>query len=338
MCSATTLIPPTAGHSGAARSHASLVAPAIVAIPARGGCPADGSQVLTARSFNGRWLALRATDSDQANTRIVVIDTSAMRPVADSWIGGAFGLDAISADGRLVYPIQSLPTRGYGVHQVRSYQVGHTGVDARVVVAPGEAPGSMSGEAWSRAWSPGGSWLYTLYVQSSGHVFVHALHLAARETRCIDFPALSGSVQETSHSTLSVAPDGRALYAVNPVVGLAVAVRSLPGGKVSVAHLAVRTGSPQRTQSAAVAPDGRTVFVATGAGVWAIDAAALTLRRVFVPYQEVASVALSGDGLRLYALSLTDQAVDVLTPATGAFTNSLQLQGGWAIETVMAAS
>lgn len=202
--------PPGINRSASPSAHASLVAPAIVApaivaIPARGGCPADGSQVLTARSFNGRWLALRATDSDQANTRIVVIDTSAMRPVADRWIGGAFALDAISADGRLVYLIQSLPTRGYGVYQVRSYQVGHTGVDARVVVAPGEVPGSMSGGAWSRAWSPDGSWLYTLYIQGSGHVFVHALHLAARETRCIDFPALSGSVQEASHFTLSVA-------------------------------------------------------------------------------------------------------------------------------------
>ena len=116
-------------------------------------------------------------------------------------------------------------------------------------------------------------------------------------------------------------------------------MRALPGGKVTVAHLAVRTGSPQRTQSAAaVAPDGRTVFVATGAGVWAIDAAALTLRRVFVPYQEVASVALSGDGMRIYALSLADQAMDMLTLDTGAFPNSLQLQGGWAIEAVMTAS
>ena len=326
-------------------ARGTLVAPASaapsahVAIPARGGYPADGSQVLTALSFNGRWLALRSTDSDQANTRVVVIDTGAMRPVADQRIGGAFGLDAIGNDGRLVYLIQSLPARGFGVYQVRSYQVGHASVDARVVVAPGEVPGSMSGEAWSRAWSPDGSWLYTLYVQSDGHVFVHALHLAARETRCIDFPALSNSVQEASHFTLSVAPDGRALYAVNPVLGLAVAVRALPGGKVIVAHLRMRAGSPQRTQSAAaIAPDGRTVFVATGAGVWAIDVRALTLRQVYVRYQEVASVALSGDGQRLYALSLADQSVDVLTPATGAFTNSLTLQGGWAIEAVMAAS
>ncbi len=219
---------------------------------------------------------------------------------------------------------------------MRSYRVGQPALDRQVVVAPGETPGSMNGTAWTRAWSPDGSWLYTFYVQDTGHAFVHALHLATRQTRCLDFPDIAAVAADMAHFMLSVAPNGATLYAVNPVLGLVVALGNLPRGTVRLAHLKERAGGPRRTQTAAaMTSDGRTVLVATGAGVWAIDTRSLALRSAFVADQEVTSLALSPDGQRLYALAPASGMLTILEPASGAMMTGLQPDdGAWAIEGV----
>lgn len=302
--------------------------------PARAAPPADGSQVLSALSFTGRWLALRATDTADGNsTRFIVVDTARMRIVADVTLDGDFGLDAIGADGRMLYLIQEI-ANNYDYYHVRSYDVARKVLDKRVVVAPDDARSPMHGVAWTRAWSPDGSWLYTLYVQDNSHVFVHALDLATRETHCIDFPAISGaSATSITHFTLSVAPDGRALYAVNPALGLVAVARDLPDGAVMLHQLGAHAGAPERTQTAAaIARDGKTVFVATGSGVWVVDTRALAIRAVYVPDEEVASVALSHDGFRLYILSVTSQQLDSVDIDGSALDGLQYSPGTWAIE------
>jgi hypothetical protein len=304
---------------------------------ARAGFPADGSQVFSALSFNARWLALREIGTPTSgDTHVIVVDTQRMRVVADHTLSGQFGLDAITADGKVLYLIQSLPNIGFGVYQVRSFDVVRGALDKKVIVERGEKPGSMSGEAWTRVWAPDGSWLYTLYVETSGHAFVHALDLQARETRCLDFPPISKDVALMAHFTLSVAPDGHTLYAVNPALGAVVAVQNLPEGRMRLAHLTMRAGGPLRTQTAAaMAANGKSVFVATGTGVWAIDTRTLALRSAYVADQEVASVALSHDGKRLFALSQTSGEIDVLDPGNGSILDGLPPSANaWAIEGV----
>ena len=297
--------------------------------------PADGSQVLSALAYNGRWLALRGVDNG-TGTRVVVLDTARMRVATDRALPEALGLDAITADGKLVYFIQSLPQTGYGAYQVRSYRVGQSALDRQIVVAPGETPGSMSGMAWTRTWAPDGAWLYTFYVQDTGHAFVHALRLATRQTRCLDFPDIGASSAAMAHFTLTVAPGGTTLYAVNPVLGLVVALGNLPRGVIRMSHLSERAGAPRRTQTAAaITPDGRTVLVATGSGVWAIDTHSLALRSSFEADQEVTSLALSPDGQRLYTLAPASGLLNILEPASGAVMTELQPDDGtWAIEGV----
>jgi hypothetical protein len=301
---------------------------------ARSGFPADGSQVLSALSFNARWLALREASSPSSiNTHFIVIDTQRMRVVADHTLSGQFGLDAISVDGTVLYLIQSLPDVGFGVYQVRAFDVARGMLERKVIAERGEKPGSMSGEAWTRTWSPDGSWLYTLYIESNGHAFVHALNLQARVTECLDFPPIVRSTALMAHFTLSVAPDGRTLYAVNSALGVAIAIKNLPA-RMHLVHLPAHAGAPVRMQDAAtVSPNGRIVFVATGTGVWVIDTSTLALKQTYVPDQEVASVALSRDGRRLFALSPTSGMIDMLDPNTGAAQDVLQPSANaWAIE------
>jgi hypothetical protein len=310
--------------------------PVAVRLPssARAGFPADGSQVLSALSFNARWLALRETRG--SSTRIAVIDTQKMRVVTDTILDGQFGLDAITSNGKVLYLIQSLPDIGYGVYQVRSFSIDRHVLDNKIIVERGQKPGSMQGEAWTRQWSPDGSWLYTLYIEDNGQAFVHALNLNARTTACLDFPPVSSNVALMAHFTLSVAPNGKTLYAINTVLGVAVAVENLPAGTMRLRHLGMRAGAPVRTQAAAaIAADGRSVFVATGSGVWVIDTGKLDLKRSLVPDQEVASVALSHDGRHLYVLSPASGQLETLSPDTGSLINDMQPDAdAWAIEGV----
>jgi hypothetical protein len=313
---------------------------------ARSGFPADGEQVLSALSFDGRWLALREADPTVSVTRLIVVDTAAMRVVADHTLAGSFGLDAVTSDGNLLYLIQALPSVGFSAYQVRAFEVRANQLDPHPVVAPGEKPGSMSGEAWTRVWSPDGSWLYTLYVQDSGHVFVHALHLAARQTRCIDFPdqadlpsqasSVPGLLDAIGRYTLTVSPDGRSLYAVNPLLGRMAVVRELPNGAARIVRLAQHAGSPQRPQdAAAIAADGSRIFVATNHGVWAIDARALVVHAAYLPGMSIGSVALSRDGRHLYALATSQRRVITVDSATGRPLGAMVADGGaWAIEGV----
>jgi hypothetical protein len=52
----------------------------------------------------------------------------------------------------------------------------------------------MRGYPIARATSPGGAWVYTLYMKVPGSAvtFVHALNAAGRSAFCIDLPAWTG--------------------------------------------------------------------------------------------------------------------------------------------------
>lgn len=77
-------------------------------------------------------------------------------------------------------------------------------------------------------------------------------------------------------------------------------------------------GSPQRTQTgAAISADGRTIFAATNRGVWAVDTASLAIRATCIAGWDTTSLALSGDGRRLYAQVPSHGASEVLDAPSG---------------------
>lgn len=337
--------PPGASLQGAtAQTHMPGVAPRVprTSRPVGAAPLLDPSQAWAALSFNGRWLALReATLNGDPGTSAVIIDTAAMRVAVRLNLDASFGLDAISADGASLYLIEALAGHGPKAYQVRLYDVRH----ARLWPTPLREPGPdgiiIRGTAYTRAWSPSGDWLYTLYVAPGRDgAFIHALGVATHQVKCIMIDQ-HGSAAALAHDAMAIAPDGRTLYLVNPVLGQAMALRGpLPLGHREWRALPVRASSWIGTSSAAaVSHDGRTVFVATARGVWVVDTRTLALRATDLDGHNIASLALSADSRRLYALQSASDRISAVDPTSGRVVSSTATTGhDWSIEQVVTVS
>ncbi len=286
----------------------------------------DTSATLAALSFNGRWLALRDAVAGQSDTQALVIDTATMRVAARIHLAGHFGLDAIDGAGSRLYLLRILGAQAYNV---RVYDLRRHRLEAQVLREAGETDPTLRGVSWTRAWSPRGDWLFTLYVQPGRQgAFIHALGVERHAVHCIMLPDQSpATAADLAHYTLAVSPDGTALYAINPVLGRLVVVRGgLPYGARTGLTLAQRVGSPARMLTpAALTRDGATMYVATDRGVWALDTRALRVRATDLPGHAVSSVALSRDGQRLYALQPRQNRVTVLDVADGSTEGSVSV-------------
>ena len=75
------------------------------------------------------------------------------------------------------------------------------------IVDPEEADEPMRGSPIARAMSHDGRWAFTLYDDSGGHPFIHALDTVAASAKCIDLDQLAGFADLFS-LRLVVAPDG----------------------------------------------------------------------------------------------------------------------------------
>jgi DNA-binding beta-propeller fold protein YncE len=278
----------------------------------------DTTATLAALSFNGRWLALRDATPGRPDTRAVVIDTATMRVAATIHLADRYGLDAINGDGSFLYLLKILGPQAY---DIRVYDIRQGRLEARPLSEKGEADPTLRGVSWTRAWSPRGDWLFTLYVQPGRQgAFIHALGVAHHAVHCIMLPNQGpATAADLAHFTLAVSPDGNALYAVNPVLGRLVVVSGgLPYGARKGLGLHRRAGSPARMLAPTVlSRDGRTMFVATDQGLWAVDMVARRVRANYLPGRRISSVALSRDGQRLYALQAGRERVTALDVASG---------------------
>ncbi len=311
--------------------------------------PVDTADILSALSYNGRWLALRDATPDAPDTAAVVIDTTRMRVAATLRLHGALGLDAIDDAGKNLYFVEKRANAGPQAYQVRAYDLRARRLDRGPLTEADDPTGVIRGVAYTRAWSPRGDWLYTLYVQpGKGGAFVHALGVASHTVHCIMLPAETarGASAALTRDALSISPDGSTLYAVNPMLGRMVVVHDLPDGRVERVALDRHADAPLSMQRAvALSRDGRIMFVATSRGVWAVDTAARRVRTVYAEGKSVTSVALSLDGGRLYALEPAQGQgqgrVQALDAAGGRALTAVPVSnnGGaaWSIEQVMSA-
>ena len=252
----------------------------------------------TAR-VSSRFAVLRHTPTGEPISRVIELH-------------GSFDYDAISPDGSSLYVVEHLAGSPEGRYQVRAVDVA-SGVLRDAIIADKRNIGeAMAGWPIAQVRRPDGVVL-TLY-RGTDHPFIHALNTAEGWAVCLDLPASRDDATAALDWGLAAAPDGRAVYAVNATLGVAVDVNpsdlsvrrtaSLQPpatGSIVLAKFGHGDVGPAGRR-VVVAPDGRTIFAAGPAGILAIDTARLTESRRLLDGTAVAALGLTPDGQTLYAL------------------------------------
>src|SRR5438552_6932705 len=294
----------------------------------------------TGFSPNGRWLVL--VGASGAESSFAVVDTSLVRLAAFAKVSGPFTYDAISDDGTSLYLIeritpqaaQALPgvNVAYG-YRVRVYDVPAAKLSETLVVdvklaaqtngnnAETRIDGIMNGIYQSAAPSRDGRWNFSFYYNPHRGPFIHVLHLNTRSAFCIlDPPLVANGYDKRLQWSLALAPSGATLYASNGALGLVSAIDATTlkvRNSATIAGLPATTAGPSRTTASSVlSRDGRKLYFPAERGVALVDTNDFSLRGLFLTDRTIASVSLSPDSRRLYAMS-EDSTVTVADANTG---------------------
>ena len=266
-------------------------------------------------SPNGYWLIAQSYDG--AATHFVIVSTAEMRIAHTANLTGHFNFDAISDDGERLYLIQYLNGREY---YVRLFNVVSGTLDENIVVDKSNGEQSMTGLRLSGIATPGGSWLFSMYVRESDNPFIHALSLDGPFAFCLDLPG-SGYASSGAERHWSIAMDrtGDAFFAVNSSTGVVAQVDNSQQYNPQIkrtAHIATGNAADVGPNAAVLSPDGRWLIAAGSSGVVWIDTATLTVRTQSLGGWRAWSLGLSPDGSEVYAVSDSGR-VAVLETATG---------------------
>lgn len=157
--------------------------PAVTSLGLGGGVSPDGRMLVLAEPPNYEGL--------RARSRFLVLSTPGLRQVQSIALRGEFGFDAISPDRRTLYLVQHVSSHDLVRYVVRAYDLAARRLVPGAIVDKREPAEVMRGYPVARATSPGGTWVYTLYMRGApgGPLFVHALNAARRSAFCIDLPA-----------------------------------------------------------------------------------------------------------------------------------------------------
>lgn len=163
-------------------------------------------------SPDGRTLVLqsvpRPQQAFQPLTRLKVLATKSLHVRRTIVLRGDFSFDAVSPGGRTLFLIEHVPGPNVTRYLVRALDL-RTGRLARQAVADKEEP-NMAGQPVTRTTRQDASWVYTLYLENKGGLFVHALDTVHRRAVCIDLKSrVPGERVWKMH--LALRPGGRML-------------------------------------------------------------------------------------------------------------------------------
>jgi len=266
-------------------------------------------------SANGRWLVL--TEGVPGGRFLVQEASWSAGPVSVA-LRGAFSFDGVSADGQRLYLLERLTADHY---QVRMYDLRHGALAPYVIAEKGEV-GPMSGTALTSYTTRDGAMQLTLYQRAAGgKAFIHALPIGQEESfaYCVDLPGPQDGW------AFAAAPRGDRFYAVN-ADGRVIELRPTDNGPPEVRQRR-DTGLSGGGTTLAVSPDGRTLYVGTAAGVFAVDAGTLKTRASGLAGRAVTALGAAPDGGVLYAVSAATRLVR-LDPHTLRVAGEVTAQGG----------
>jgi hypothetical protein len=252
----------------------------------------DGGWTLAAVSATARWVALVRDETD-----IRVLDGRTGKVAHDLELAGDFLVESVADDGSFLFLQQTFVD---GRYAVRGYDLAARQMRPGSLATKGGHISFMQGIASNTVASPDGRWLLTLYVDTKRDAaFVHALNLLDRFPLCIDMPPCKNcTIAQLRRWALALAPDGRTLYATNPVIGRVAEVH-LPSARVvyDARFQADRSGGVTR---ATVSPDGSRLLFTNGARLWSYDTHRGFATALSSGADAIADLGVSRDGNRLF--------------------------------------
>jgi len=191
QASGATLVVKLSRDGGAIVRHRELRGTSVVAAAALDGATtglsADGSRLVLIGPRRAR---------RQRVTRLVVLDTTTLRPVRRVTLRGDFTLDAVSPDASRLFLVRFADAAANPLdYAVRVYDVRHQRLLPHPLVDPRNPDEKMTGMPLARVLSPDGRWAYTLYAGEEQ--FVHALDTARSRAYCVDLPAVTSDAAGT---------------------------------------------------------------------------------------------------------------------------------------------
>ncbi len=287
-------------------------------LPARGYAGKPGGL-----SEDGRWLVLRHRESGRSTFLVLGTDFTGSPRRAD--LDGDFEFDAVTNDGRRLYLVE-YTSADHLLYQVRQYHVDAGYLDPRIVVDKTSGALAMSGVRLTSVASPGGQFVYSLYVNGRRGPFIHALDTGAGFATCVFLPRATSSPGQEQRWAEVISPDGRMLYAVNGSLGLITQV-DISGGFAKIARTGtfatIRAATRPAVADAWLTPEGRTLFTTADRGVLAIDTGTLTASARFLTDSTVDELALSPDGGWLFAIDSALGKVYELNASTGGLSRQI---------------
>ncbi len=138
-------------------------------------------------SRDGRTLVVQTLASGSP-TSFLVLNTRTMRVREQFTLMGNYSFDALSPDASKLYLIQRIDANNYSRYIVRAYDLNtHTLLPGRIADRT-QKGWVMQGDALTRTTSLDGRWVYTLYMNSGGTPFIHALDTVKGVAHCIGIP------------------------------------------------------------------------------------------------------------------------------------------------------
>jgi hypothetical protein len=280
----------------------------------------DGSLVaLMAPLADGRspWIP-----EPRSSTTIVVADPTGDDELTRYRLKGNFEPEAFSTDGNSLYLIRFVPPMEPVAYRVARLDLGRGKVLPVGTRTKSAIVETMSGTRLEQLPSLDGGMLYTLYTTqpaayAEGHAhagspvaFVHTLSLDEGWAHCVVLPRQLWGADPADES-MALSPSGHRLYVVDTARDL-VAVMSTENVKVVQSQTVDFEPAPGAETHAIVGAD-RTLFVASGTQVWALDPATLQPMETWTMDAPVSALG-SGPGGLYVAMPGT---VTIIDPSTG---------------------
>ena len=292
-----------------------------------------GHWTLGGVSPNGQWLALiRVLDEAEKlaqittqvwQTEIQVVAAADGQIIHTLNLNGHFEVDALTNNGTSLFLVQYVPPERPDQYLVRLYDLSIQELLAEPIRDKRINDELMTGYAWGNVADPQGTWWLTNYLNTSqNNAFIHALNLVDKWAYCIDLPSGEGDFDALQNYALTLSPDSRMVYAVNPALGLVAEVLLSEGMVTQIVeftpHLPDRMGDEPVWNHISISSEGKWVTFSNGWRVWQYDTQTKTVKMLPLPESKepLIGLAINQSGERLY-LAYRDQPLQVMMIATG---------------------